>query len=164
MGIIPVMRVNYTLTQLVWALLINDNKDIYRRRLETQIRDFFDVDNVALTSSCRTATYMLLKTLPQKKVIVPAYTCGVVVEAALLANKEIIFEPVNPDDLNAVSYSKAGPDSIVIATHQYGIPCNIKRIVSDCHKVGALVIEDCAGSFGASEDGQLTGHLQTSVA
>jgi dTDP-4-amino-4,6-dideoxygalactose transaminase len=48
-------------------------------------------------------------------------------------------------------------DTIVIATHQYGNPCAIKEIQSLCARVGAVLIEDCAGSLGTTVDGVLTG-------
>lgn len=156
--LIPVMRVNYTLSDMFRALFISDRSTSHRRRLIRQICDYFNVGDCVLTSSGRNAIYLLLKSMKQHKVIVPAYTCGVVVEATMLAEKEIKYAHVKPNTLNA-DFSDVDIDSdcIVIATHQYGNPCPIKSIVERCQKVGAIVIEDCAGSLGTKVDGQLTG-------
>lgn len=52
-GTIPVMRVNYTISQLLGSLLVSERSALYRERLKEMIRIFFSVDNVLLTSSAR---------------------------------------------------------------------------------------------------------------
>lgn len=156
-ALIPLLRVNYSIWQIFKSLFISEKKDTYRSELISVIQGIFNVKDVKLTSSCRTAIYKLLVSLPQSKVIVPAYTCGVVVEAAVLANKEIIYVDVNINTFNVDTYKMADKDSIVIATHQYGKTCDIKKLVSHCHAVGAIVIEDCAGSLGSSVNNCLSG-------
>jgi dTDP-4-amino-4,6-dideoxygalactose transaminase len=47
--------------------------------------------------------------------------------------------------------------SAVVATHQFGIPCEIERIVEIARKKGALVIEDAAASMGSRVNGRLVG-------
>ena len=156
--LIPVMRVNYTLFDILRAFFISNKNVQYRERLCNQISKYFGVGEVILTSSGRNAIYLLLKSLKQKKVIIPSYTCGVVVEAAMLAQKDIIYAHVNPKTLNAdFNDVEIDADCIVIATHQYGNPCPIIAIVDRCKSVGALVIEDCAGSLGTCVNGKLTG-------
>ncbi|WP_442556674.1 DegT/DnrJ/EryC1/StrS family aminotransferase [Bacteroides heparinolyticus] len=117
----------------------------------------FGERNVLMTSSGRSALYHILCYLPQNKVVVPAYTCDVVVEAALLAGKTVIYSHIDEETLNAVDYPKLDSDSIVIATHQYGFPCRIKDICEECKRKGSVVIEDCAGAFGTSIEGQPVG-------
>lgn len=156
-GIIPVFKVNYTIRQLLSAALISKNSTKYSAELRKVISDYFNVKNVLLTSSARCALYMLFKYLPQKRVIVPAYTCEVVVEAAMLANKEIIFARVSKNTLNIKEYPEIDSDTIVIATHQYGLPCDIDDLVILCKEKNAIIIEDCAGSLGTTINGKLTG-------
>lgn len=154
---IPVIRVNYTIPQILRAFLIGNAGTEYRSKLKEQISKTFGCNEVVLTSSCRNAIYLLLKSLPQKKVIVPAYTCGVVVEAAMIAGKELVYAKVNPKTLNVDEYPEIDADSVVVATHQYGLPCNMKELVARCKQIGAPVIEDCAGSLGSTIDNKLTG-------
>lgn len=45
----------------------------------------------------------------------------------------------------------------VIATHLYGVPCQIDRIAELCGQFDVALIEDCAHCFGASVDGRHVG-------
>lgn len=117
MGTIPVMRVNYTIPQLLGSICVTERSTYYRERLKEMIRVFFSVENVTLTSSARCAIFMIVRSLPQKKVIVPAYTCEVVIEAIMLAGKELIYAPVSKETMNISDYPTIDDDTIVIATH-----------------------------------------------
>lgn len=156
-GLIPVFKVNYTVNQLFSALFISNSSTVYREKLKSQICEYFGVKDTLLTSSARCALYMLFNYLPHKKVIVPAYTCEVVIDAAKLANKNIEFVHVSKKTLNVLEYEEIDSDSIVIATHQYGLPCEIEKLVTLCKRNNAVLIEDCAGSLGSKVNGKLTG-------
>lgn len=67
--------------------------------------------------SSRDAIYELLIRLPQKKVVIPAYTCMVVNEAVLLSGKEILFSKTRKEDFNSSYIECIDKDCIVLATH-----------------------------------------------
>lgn len=129
----------------------------YREKLKGQIADYFGCGNILLTSSGRGAIYMILKSLPHRKVIVPAYTCEVVIEACKMAKKEIVFAHVDNETFNINCYPEIDNDTVVIATHQYGLPCEMQSLMNVCKEKGAVLIEDCAGSLGSRIEGRLTG-------
>lgn len=60
-------------------------------------------------------------------------------------------------DPNALEAAISDGTSAVIATHLYGVPCQIERIAESCRQHGAVLIEDCAHCFGASVDGKKVG-------
>ena len=157
--VIPNIKVNYSLREIIHACFIQSKSPKYLNLLKQGLCKYFGVHDVLLTSSGRSAIYHILVNLPQKKVIVPAYTCDVVVEAAKLAGKDIVYAHVKKETLNVdvELLPKVDSDCIVIATHLFGFPCDIKRICEICKINGAIVLEDCAGSFGTYVDGQLTG-------
>jgi dTDP-4-amino-4,6-dideoxygalactose transaminase len=157
LGTIPVMRVNYTTSQLIGSLFITERSTKYRERLKRMLQVFFGVDDVLLTSSARCAIYMIVRSLSQTKVIVPAYTCEVVIEAIKLAGKEVVFAPVSKKTLNISEYPVIDSNTIVLATHQYGFPSEMDNLVELCRGKGAVLVEDCAGSFGGRIDDKLTG-------
>jgi dTDP-4-amino-4,6-dideoxygalactose transaminase len=141
-------------------MFINEKSFRYSSELKKLIASYFCVDNVVLTSSGRNALFLVLSYLPQKKVIIPAYTCKAVTEAALLAHKEIVYVDVSPDDFNMIADEVekiVDGDSIIIATHQYGYPCDIKKLVTIKNKNNAVLVEDCAASLGSKVDGIFTG-------
>jgi dTDP-4-amino-4,6-dideoxygalactose transaminase len=45
----------------------------------------------------------------------------------------------------------------VIATHLYGVPCQVRAIAEICERHGAALIEDCAHCYGAAVNDQMTG-------
>lgn len=155
--LIPRVRVNYSFYDLIQTLFISEKKNVYGDKCLSELGIYFDDREVCLTPSARDAIYELLIRLPQKKVIIPAYTCIAVNEAVLLAGKEIVYSSTDKETFNSDYLECIESDTIVLATHQYGIPCAIKSIASKCKEVGAVLIEDCATSMGTTVDGQKTG-------
>lgn len=153
-------RVNYSAGDLLRALFVSEGGCEWRDALRAELQRMFETTHVQLTASGRGALHQLLLALPQERIVVPAYTCKAVVETALLAGKKVSHVEVEPDGFNMeVSQLDAILDSncIVIATHQFGIPCAIERICAACREKGALVIEDAAAAFGSRVDGRLVG-------
>jgi dTDP-4-amino-4,6-dideoxygalactose transaminase len=158
--VIPRTKVSYRLGDLRRALGVSE-RDVRRRdAVERWLAGRFGTDHVSLTASGRGALFVLLSVLPQRKVLVPAYTCKAVVEAARFAGKEVVFGESEPDGFNMAPESLEGQldaDTVLIATHQFGIPCAIGRMVELARAAGSYVIEDAAASLGTRVEGQLTG-------
>ena len=154
---IPVIKVNYKLWELLEAAFIPCSRDKYLPLLEKEVCRYFGVDEALFACSGRSALYFILKGLPQRKVVVPAYTCDAVAEAVALAGKEIVYAHVGGPNLDMVLEGLVDSDTIVVATHQFGMPCNIGCIRAMCKTRGAIVVEDCAGALGTRIDGRLAG-------
>jgi dTDP-4-amino-4,6-dideoxygalactose transaminase len=157
---IPRARPNFGFEDLARAAAVSGDGDVHRSRLRGLLGEYLGVDEVLLTPSGRAGLYAILKALDRPRVVVPAYTCNAVVEAAMLAGKTVAYADAEPDGFNtpADAYRElAGPDAVVIATHQFGIPCDIERTVEVCRSRGALVVEDAAPSLGTRVAGRLTG-------
>ncbi|MFH1850441.1 MAG: DegT/DnrJ/EryC1/StrS family aminotransferase [archaeon] len=124
------------------------------------LRSFFGVKKAVLFPSGRSALYYILRALPQKRVYLPGFDCRAVVEAALLAGKKPIYVDAGTDGLNMDPQDlrkKIQADSIVVATHQLGMPCDLDGISSVCNENSCIMIEDNAASFGAEYRGRRTG-------
>lgn len=126
-----------------------------------ELKKFFNAEEVLLTFSGRGGLYYLLKSLPEKKVFIPAYTCWVVKEACVLAQKEVHFVDINLEDygMNLEDLDrKLEPNSILILTHQFGIPSfYTMNILQLARERGVRIIEDNAASFGSGIKGKKTG-------
>ena len=61
--------------------------------------------------------------------------------------------------LTAVTVEQAltGATRAVVATHLYGLMCDVEGIVELCRRRGIAVVEDCAQAAGARRDGQSAG-------
>lgn len=157
---IPRTKVNYTARELLSAARVSERTHAQRDALASTLRELFAFDHVLLTPSGRAALYYLLRALPQPRVVLPAYTCKAVVEAAHLAGKTVVHVEVEADGFNLdVRALEPLIDAtcIVIATHQFGIPCDIAAIRALCTHSGAFLVEDVAAAFGTRVDGRLTG-------
>lgn len=155
-SLITRVKTSFSVVDLLQGLFAS-NSGSAKQKCLSFLCDFYNGESVCLTPSARDAIYELLMRLPQKKVVVPAYTCIVVVEAVKLAGKEIVYAPTEKGSFNSSYLECITADSIVLATHQYGLPCNIKAIAKKCQEVGSVLIEDCATSMGTTVDGQMTG-------
>lgn len=132
----------------------------YSAKLEDELVRYVGVRKALLTHSGRTGLYFLFKVLPQKKVYLPAYNCWAVTEAALYANKEIEYVDIRLNDYNmdvAKLRDTLVADSIILATHQFGIPCDIEAIMELARERNCIVIEDNAPALGSEVGGKMTG-------
>jgi dTDP-4-amino-4,6-dideoxygalactose transaminase len=157
---IPRIKVNYTLMDLLRASLVSETSEVCRNVLVKRLRELFGLSGVMLSASGRGALYVLLMSLPQKRVLVPAYTCKAVIEAVRLAGKELVFgesEPVGFNMSLAALDDQLDADTVLLATHQFGFPCEIEAMVKCARAVGAFVIEDAAAALGTRVDGRLVG-------
>lgn len=157
LGLIPRVRVNYSFNDLIKSFFSKDKSNKRRLECEQILSEYYDGEYVLLVPSARDAIYELLIRLPQKKVVVPAYTCIAVVEAAKLAEKEIVYSKTDNITFNSEYVDYITSDSIVLATHQYGLPCDIEAISEKCKEMGAVLIEDCATSMGTVVNGKKVG-------
>lgn len=157
---IPRTKVNYNFSDILRSFFLSNRCHTYRNKLCTALKNFLNIQNVLLTPSGRSGLYYILKAIDRPKVLIPAYTCKAVGEAAALAGKEIIYIEVSKDNFNmspAALEQHLSPNTIVIATHQFGFPCDIEKIIRLAKKRNAIVVEDAAASLGTCVAGQLTG-------
>ena len=157
---IPRTKVSYRFGDLLGAMAVSERSDRHRAALAAALAGRLGSGEVLLTASGRGALYIVLSVLPHRKVFVPAYTCKAVVEAAGLAGKEVVYGESEDDGINMDPQVLAGrldADTVLIATHQFGIPCAIESMVEVARAAGAYVIEDAAASLGTRVNGRLTG-------
>ena len=159
---IPRTKVNYGLGDLLRALLSRETGRDDRAALIESLRDLTGCRHILLTASGRGALYAILRAIDRKRVLIPAYTCKAVDEAAVLAGKTVVNVPSEVDGFNVDASALEGladDDSVIVATHQFGIPCDMATTMRIAREKGALVVEDAAASLGTRIDGSLTGTI-----
>lgn len=158
--VIPRTKANYSLTDLLRSLFVKRQSGKFRKKLINELKRITGEQNLLLMPSGRGALYFLLKALPQKRAIIPAYTCSAVAEAALLAGKDVAYVDIAKNSYNMdveLLEGELTSDSIVIVTHQFGIPCKIERLCEKIKNAGAFAVEDMAGAFGGCYAGRRLG-------
>lgn len=128
------------------------------------LRARLGLDHIALMPSARGALRLLLLALPPPfdagRVVVPAFTCSAVAEAVHLAGRVLLPVEHQTGGLNMTAADLSGvlrPGDIVIATHQFGYPCDIQGILAVAEAAGAVVVEDIAAALGATVEGRPVG-------
>jgi len=136
----------------------------YIREFERKFADYVGVKHAIATCRGRTAMMLLLDALNLKKgdeVIFPAYT----LKELIALVKKRGFKPVLVDiekdsfniDPNLIEEKITEKTKVIVATHMFGLPCNIKRILKIAKKHDVKVIEDCCLAHGAEFEGKKVG-------
>jgi len=153
-------RVNYTWRDLRATWRISERGRGRRDLLARRLAECCGQPEVLLTGSGRGGLYLLLKALPHPRVLVPAYTCRAVVEAACLAGKTVLFAETEADGFNMAAGEverELDERTVLVATHQFGFPCDIAGLSQIARRKGAFVIEDAAAALGARCAGRPAG-------
>jgi dTDP-4-amino-4,6-dideoxygalactose transaminase len=140
----------------------------YMKRVEDELRDYFNVKHVFLVSSGKAALTIILRALkalsPEKsRVLIPAYTCFSIPSAIARAGLRVSLCDVDPLTLSVdhdLLENRAQEDTLcVIATHLFGLPSDMEKISSFGKKHGCFIVEDAAQAMGGKQREKLLGTL-----
>jgi dTDP-4-amino-4,6-dideoxygalactose transaminase len=148
------------------AGLISDHG--HMKRLEAEIREYFNINHVFLVSSGKAALAIALRALkrlsPDKnEVIIPAYTCYSVPSAILKAGLKITLCDVDPStfDFNYDQLEKTINKNTlcIVPTHLFGIPADMGRINRLREDRDLFILEDAAQAMGGIYDNRKLGTI-----
>lgn len=89
----------------------------------------------------------LLKLPPEATVLVPAYHCGVEIEAILQAGVKVRFYNIKEDleaDILDIQRKIDNTAKVLFVIHYFGFPQPLESLKDLCAKNGMFLIEDCA--------------------
>lgn len=134
-----------------------------RKYAKKMLQEYFGSEDVHLFDSGRSALYIALKALGVgngDEVIVPAYTCVVVINAIHFTGAQVIYCEIM-DDLNidpsSIEERITPKTKAVLVQHTFGVPAKIEAIQVIATKYKLKVVEDVAHAFGARYNGKLLG-------
>lgn len=135
----------------------NAGRDAYS--LENDFLKYIGASYARITTSGTAAFYIILEAVkkisPKKKVVIPAYTCPLVVLAIKRAGfiTEVCDTSADSFDFDYAALERiCGSDSdiaAIVATHLGGVPADIIRLKEITSRYNVIIIEDCAQSLGA---------------
>ena len=100
---------------------------------------------------------------PGDEVITPSFTFIATVSAILHVGATPVFIDIDADnfnlDLSHITALITPKTKAIMPVHLYGNPVDMPKLIELANKHGINVIEDCAQSFGASWQGQMTGNF-----
>jgi dTDP-4-amino-4,6-dideoxygalactose transaminase len=150
----------HTLAEIIRALFPMNSPDFLAGLL-----DYLNLKNGILVGSGREALYYILKSLLNEddEIILPAFSCNVLLGAINKASVKPIFADVSLESLN-MELDQVKPlvtprTKAVLVTHQFGYPANIDEIITYCLARNIVVIEDAAPAFGVKYRGKYVGTI-----
>ena len=159
MKLIPRNPFPHTLHEMIVSKIKRNKENL----LGEKLKSYFNLQNCILTNSGRFALYLILKSLLKEndEIIVPAFSCNVILGSIEASKVKPIFADVNPNTLNMeledIKEKITADTKAILATHQFGYPCEIDKIMSYAKKKDILVIEDAAPALGALYKGKKVG-------
>lgn len=156
---LPEKEKYYQLLDQVWDSAWLTNNGPLLVQLEKRLHDFLKVEYLQYVSNGTIALQLAIKSLELKgKIITTPFSYVATLNSIIWENCVPVFADVLPDTLTI------DPDAIeklvdketvaVMATHVYGIPCEVHRIAELQKKFGFKVIYDAAHSFNTYLDGK----------
>ncbi len=132
--------------------------------IESTLRDYFHVKHVFLLNSGKTSLYTILRAWNRPgKVIMPAYNCNVVPEAAVFAGYSLRFLDAELETLNVPPQkfvsSLSDDVTVIFAVSLFGIPYDVQPLKEIAAKKKILLVEDAASAMGSRIDGRMTGTI-----
>ena len=132
--------------------------------LEEGIRKYHGVKDAIGVASGTDALHLSLKALGIGKgdeVITTPFTFFATVEAILYTGAVPVFVDIEPEtynmDVSLIEKKITEKTKAIMPVHIFGHPADMKAIMDIAARHKLRVIEDCAQSFGASQDGRKTG-------
>ena len=140
------------------------NEGPYIKQFEEEFSKYIGSRHAVAVASGRSGLLLILNALSLNKndeVILPAYTDESVPETIQSLGLTPIFIDIEKDthniDANLIENKINPRTKAVLATHIFGRPCNLGKIMEIAKKHGLIVIEDCAHAIGAEYNGQRVG-------
>ena len=131
--------------------------------LEAALSRYTDVPNITTVPRARTGIYLALKSLiqPGDRVLLSPYTIAEVVNMVLCAGGIPVFCDIERETCNInlaeLEWQIDDDISCVLATHFYGLACDIGEIAALCEARRIPLIEDCAQAIGTRVNGRMVG-------
>ena len=115
-------------------------------------------------ASGRMAFFALLKVLAigtEDEVVLPGYTCAVMVNAVIRSGAKPVFSDISSESFGSsaegITHRLTARTKLIVAQHSFGYPCQIDEISLIAKASGVFLLEDCATTLGSTVNGQTVG-------
>jgi perosamine synthetase len=150
----------------ITRMLLRKKEDCFRyiKEFEEAFRCFTNTEYAVSVNSGRNGLKHILESLELNRgdeVIIPAYTLKDLIPIILSLGLKPVPADIDPDTFNidpgAIIKKITKRTKVILATHIFGAPCRIDRIMDIAKDRSIFVIEDCAHSLGSEFNGRVTG-------
>ena len=144
---------------VVWSLSFWKKPISRRVKFARQLSKLYSEGAWYLFGSARSSITCFLKAVvkPEDEVIVSAYTCLAVPTAVVAAGAVPVYVDINSKTLaideHKIWCSITNKTKVIIVQHTLGNPAEVMKIREKAHKLGILILEDCALAIGTKING-----------
>jgi dTDP-4-amino-4,6-dideoxygalactose transaminase len=143
----------------IWESHILTNNGPLVKELEAKLRDFLGVPFLQFTSNGTIAIQIALKALGiKKKVITTPFSYVATTSSILWEGCTPVFVDIDPETLcidpELVEQAIDEDTEAVLATHVFGLPCDVERLKAIGKKYNIKIIYDAAHAFGCRYKGR----------
>ena len=137
---------------------ITNNGELVRE-LEQELKEYLKVKNLLFNGNGTVVLQIALKALNiTKEVITTPFSYVASTNVILWEGCQPVFVDIDPDtlciDADKIEAAITNDTQAILATHVYGIPCNIEKIQRIADKYKLKVIYDGAHAFGCRYKGR----------
>ncbi len=148
-----------SLLKQAWDKVWITNNGFLVQELELKLKKYLEVNHLYFTSNGTVVLQMALKALGiTKKVLTTPFSYVATTNAILWEGCTPVFIDIDPTtfciDANKIEEAITPDTQAILATHVYGLPCNIERIQDIAKKYNLKVIYDGAHAFGCIYNGK----------
>ena len=145
--------------QQIWASNQLTNNGPLVRELESQLKDYLDVKHLFFVTNGTIALQIAIKALAlQGEVITTPFSYVATTSSLVWEGCQPVFVDIDPHTLcidpNLIEAAITEKTTAILATHVYGIPCDVERINTIAIKHGLKVLYDAAHTFGGKYKGK----------
>lgn len=140
----------------------------YISAYEKAFRDYLGVKFSWSFATGRMGLYAILKALNIQKgdeIIVPAYTCVVVINSIIYSGGKPVYVDIDAKtfniDVTKIEEKVTPKTRALYAQHTFGLMCNIEAIQRTASKYNLPIIEDCCLALGSEIKARKAGTLGT---
>lgn len=142
-----------------WDLAWVTNNGILVQELEQKLKSYLGTPNLLFTSNGTVVLQMALKAFNvTKEVITTPFSYVATTNAILWEGATPVFVDIDPNtlciDAQKIEAAITQDTQAILATHVYGIPCDVEKIQTLADRFGLKVIYDAAHAFGCSINGK----------
>ena len=137
---------------------ITNNGELLQE-LEDKLKEYLNVKNLLFTGNGTVVLQMALKALNiTKEVITTPFSYVATTNAILWEGCTPVFIDINPAtfciDADKIEAAITPDTQAILATHVYGLPCDVEKIQAIAEKYNLKVIYDGAHAFGCTYKGK----------
>lgn len=143
----------------IWERVWLTNNGPLAKELEEKLQKYLDVPKLHFVTNGTMALQLAIKALNLKgEIITTPFSFVATTTAITWENCTPVYVDIHPDtlciDADKIEEAITHKTSAILATHVYGIPCDVEKIDKIAKKYNLKVIYDAAHAFGVKYNGQ----------